>query len=92
MNLIPHTPAEFIATCQTCDRLERFWTCWYDEPFPSLEDRALDIEHLLASASTEAEEQFALDRARGDVLAWVPRALFDELSGIAARVAARSCS
>jgi hypothetical protein len=87
--LIPATPLEFIATCQRCDRLEHFWTQWSAEPFPSLEDRALDVERLLAAATTEAEEQFALDRARGDGLAWIPRALVEDLTAMAARVTAR---
>jgi hypothetical protein len=89
MNLIPHTPAEFLATCQRCDRLEHFWAHWSDEPFPSLEERALDVERLLADARTEAAEQFALDRARGEGLAWIPRALVEDLYAMAARVSAR---
>jgi len=90
VNLIPHTPRDFIATCERCDRLERFWARWSGEPFPSLEDRALDVERLLAAATGDAEEQFALDRARGNSLAWIPRALVGDLTDMVRRVTARA--
>lgn len=50
----------------------------------------LDVERLLATAMTESEEQFALDRARGDALAWIPRGLVEGLSGMVDRVMART--